>query len=85
MMEAIERMRKEKEDVFVWGPACGFTEESSFSDERYEVPAGGLTAAEAIELFLRGEGKWLLDEVEWPDNEGCNGLKRKWKALDRKR
>ena len=67
----------------VWGPGCvqhGFTDEFSFSDDKYRVPSGtGMKADEAITQFLKDpeNAPWLLDEGVWPaTNEGCNGLSR---------
>ena len=82
VIKAIYKIREDKKERGIWGPACiqhGFSDESSFTSAKYEVPTGkGLKIYEAVGKFLANpeEAPWLLDEGQWPSsNTGCNGLR----------
>ena len=41
VIKAISKVKGERKDVGIWGPACvqhGFCDDSSFTSEKYEVP-----------------------------------------------
>ena len=65
----------------LWAPACvqhGFSDDGTFTSGEYRVPSGsGPTLAEAVQEFLDNpaQPKWHLDEMPWPYNAGCNGMR----------
>lgn len=68
---------KNKSNLSVWSPACIFHcyGNSYRNSQRYQVR--GITIDNIIGEFLesRGEKQTLLfDDVEWPNNTGCNNL-----------
>lgn len=74
----MNKIKGNRKDVGVWGPACvqhGFSSPgTSYNTEYYTV--NGLTLMKAIEKFLDNpnEAPWLLDEIVWPNNKGCSGI-----------
>ena len=56
VVKAIYKIRGERKDVGIWGPACvqhGFTFLGSFTSPKYEVPAKtGAKLYEAVNKFL---------------------------------
>lgn len=64
----------------VWSISCvqhGFLENSLgfVNSFNYRSPANyGETILIAMSYFLRGFGRDFVDDVNWPMNEGCNGV-----------
>lgn len=72
-------MKKGREDVSFWGPACvqhGYSLNSLNSNNFLAPDGNGQTLDEAIRKFLDNPTKseWLLDYEEWPNNKGCSGV-----------
>ena len=81
VIKAIYKIRGDRKDVGIWGPACvqhGFSFLESFTSDKYEIPAKtGTKLYEAVNKFLENpnDAPWHLDEGEWPNNNtGCNGI-----------
>jgi hypothetical protein len=64
----------------VWSISCvqhGFLENSLnfVNSNNYRTPANyGKTLLIAMGYFINGAGREFVDDVNWPDNAGCNGL-----------
>ena len=70
------------EKVGIWSVSCvqhGFIEaaNSPFVERNtYRVPAAtGSTIVQALESFRRGDKRLWIDQVSWPMNAGCSGIK----------
>ena len=76
----MEKLKNGRKSVGFWSPACvqhGFSDDPSFTDNRYQVPGlNGIKLYEAISEFVRDpeNAKSYIDSVEWPNNKGCNGI-----------
>lgn len=81
-LKGINGMRSNKtgSGVFAaWGPACiqhGFSAESSLNSNRFRIPSGtGETLSSVLTTFIRDTNNtpWLLENIIWPNNQGCSG------------
>jgi hypothetical protein len=65
--------------VGAWMPSCvqhGFTDMSSFTDPRFQIPSvGGPMVSLAIAQFIANpeEARMYIDQVPWPYNIACSG------------
>lgn len=70
----------------VWSISCvqhGFLENSLnyINSNNYRSPAGfGKSILVAMSNFIIGGNRQYLDDVNWPDNQGCNGLTNFYQA-----
>ena len=67
--------------VGIWSVSCvqhGFLDPvtpSYIDRSTYRVPATtGVTIAEALDSFRKGEERIFIDKADWPMNSGCSGL-----------
>ena len=72
----LNKMKKEKKDLGVWGPVCvqhGFSAGGSFTNDSYKVK--DVKLVDAVSAFVEDETalNWLVDEGPWPENRGCSG------------
>jgi hypothetical protein len=73
-------MLETKPQTGLWSPSCvqhGYTDSSAFNDPRYKVPGlTGKSIPETIAEFLAHPEKppVVVDNVDWPWNEGCSGM-----------
>ena len=71
-------------DVGVWSPSCvqhGFGDQPAFNNDAYRIPTGtGLKMSDAIAEFLADptNAKSHMDDIPWPLNKGCCGMKQKY-------
>jgi hypothetical protein len=81
---ALNQMIKIKPHTGIWSPSCvqhGYTDSPTFNDPRYKVPGiTGKTIPETIVEFLQNplNPPVVVDNVDWPQNKGCNGLDGVW-------
>lgn len=80
-LEAFKNYTDARTDVGIWAPSCiqhGFEIYGSYDSDSYKIPSGsGTTLLDAIKQFLDNpvsEGNLWIDQVGWPDNQGCSGL-----------
>ena len=73
-------MLKTKKNAGIWSPSCvqhGFSDNLSLSSNNYKVPGlVGKGMVETIREFLENPENppKYIDQVNWPDNKGCNGV-----------
>lgn len=77
--EKLEGLKNTTANLGLWAPACiqhGFTRDPSFTSQNYQVK--GVTILEAVTMFLEDPSSppWIVDEISWPENIGCNGIEK---------
>ena len=77
-----QKIKADKRDIGAWAPACvqhGFLQNDKYiQNQNYRIPTQvGVEIKQAILNFMDNKEKIYIDSVGWPNNEGCNGRRKK--------